>query len=182
MPSKPFRFWRDDHPSRSVAREDRGGGMEARRIVEGPGIDRVPVVLAALSAKNETAANGTGTTHGAAAPGGSRGDFSCLSLDAQGARRKSHERNESRARRLAAIAAVAIGRVGWLAACFIPQCPAKTAAGVVSLSFIAFHLRALRARAMSSASCGSSPRWRREPPDRPFCRRGASTPCLPFAG
>src|SRR5262245_9385447 len=102
--------------------------MEARRIVEGPGIDRVPVVLAALSAKNETAANGTGTAHGAAAPGGSRGDFSCLSLDAQGARRKSHERNKSRARRLAAIAAV--GSVGWLAACFIPQCPAKTAAGV----------------------------------------------------
>src|SRR5262249_29659209 len=116
---------RNDRPGRTAAREDRDGRLEQRRVIERAGVDRERVGDADLTAEHQTAADGAEVACRVAV-GGFRHELTRLAAEAHRAACKSQERDESRARCLLAIEAVAMSRIEGLAFGLIAQRAAQT--------------------------------------------------------
>src|SRR3990167_10634298 len=96
-----------DHPVRTIAIEQQHGRLEQAGVVQAAGIDRVAVVEAVLSAEAQAATGRARITRSLSAPEGATAVLSRGARDRQRRGGKAHERNEARARSLAAVGAAA---------------------------------------------------------------------------
>jgi hypothetical protein len=99
---------RHDSPGRTIARKDRDPWMKEGRVIERSRVDRMGVVFADLSPEYKAPANRTEVTNSDVAVCGFRSELPRLAAETHRTARKTHERDESRARRLPAIRAVAM--------------------------------------------------------------------------
>src|SRR5262245_18446095 len=120
---------RERSPRGSIAREDRNGRAEGRRVVQGPRVNRMRVIHADNPAEHKPATNGTGVAHRLATAAGFRPVLQRLTAEAQCGSGKAHERDEARTRGLAAIDTITIARYKRLAFSFIAQRATQTATG-----------------------------------------------------
>src|SRR3984957_15558266 len=121
---------RDERPGRAALGEDGEGRVEGRGIVEGAGVERVRVGLADLAAEHEAHALGAAVADRVAPVRRFRAELAGFAREADGLRLEAHERHEARARRPAAVAAIAMAGANRLADRLVAQGPAEAAAGV----------------------------------------------------
>ena len=129
-PVEDLEVRRDERPGRAALGEDGEGRVEGRGIVERAGVERVRVGLADLPAEHEAHALGAAVADRVAAIRRFRMELPGFAGEAHGLRLEAHERNEARARRPAAVAAIAMAGADRLAESLVAQGPAEAAASI----------------------------------------------------
>ena len=99
---------RDDRPIQTAFSKNRECRMEGRGVVERAGVERVRIGLAEFAAEHETHAGRAAVAHRVAAIRRFRMELPGFAGEADRLRPKTHEWNEARTRRPAAIRAIAM--------------------------------------------------------------------------
>src|SRR5215472_10116560 len=124
---------RNQRPLRTAAREDRDARAKQRGVIERSGIDRKAVVRADGSTEHQPAADGTEVAHRIPAAGRLAGELPRRAAEPHGVTPEAQEGDESRARDLAAIGAVAVPRHGRFTLGLVAQRATQAPAGVSGL-------------------------------------------------
>jgi hypothetical protein len=98
----------DNRPRRAAFRKNCEGRVEGRGIIQRAGVERIGIRLADLAAEHETHAARAAVAHRVAAVRRFRAELARFAGEAHGLGLEAHEGDEARARRPAAIDAIAM--------------------------------------------------------------------------